>query len=289
MIYTKALSMDVHFYERVQLSKIPMFIHSVFARTINIMIDHDLYTIASNQLDNAPSTIKIDLVSFEQFNFTSSDSITHMDSKINIADSLKIDLNTAIPWKSHLPQYPSDEYRLKNNLPFAMEFVIKHGKADWLRGESAGGMLFYDEMGRMLRERTTRLTDNFLFEDETTNVKRAMQLVGLGQGLTPSGDDFLVGMMLAFSTVENNFYNKQTWMSQVIKESKDKTNIISYSALKHAELGEARESIGLLLQALFDGTNERVKHELLNVMKIGSSSGTEISWGILNGLSFFLK
>lgn len=289
MKYVKALSIDIHFYEMIQLAKIPISIHSVFARTINIIIDNELFTIASNQLDNAPATMIIDLVSFENFNLNPNDAITLTDSKMKISDSLFINLNIAISWKSNLPHYPINDNQLNDNLYFAKKFVIENGKAEWLRGMNVNQTPFYNEMGRMLRERTSILMDNFLFEDTTINLKRSMKLVGLGQGLTPSGDDFLVGVMLAFSTVENDLFNKNNWALQVIKESKEKTNLISYSALKYAELGETRESINFLMQALFNEEKEVVEQELLNVMRIGSSSGTEITWGIINGLLLFLK
>ena len=76
---------------------------------------------------------------------------------------------------------------------------------------------------------------------------------------------------------------------QVIEAAYDKTNLISYSALKYAERGEARESIGLLMDALFTGNKKAVEQGLLHVMEIGSSSGTEISWGILNGLQLMIR
>lgn len=285
----KALSIDIHFHEMIQLSNLQISIHSVFARTINISINNELYTIATNQLDNAPATMKIDLVSFENFGFTTNDTIILTHSKMKISDKLSIDLNSGIIWQSTLPHYPINTNQLKDNLHFAKKFIIEKGKADWLRGIDANQTSFYNEMGRMLRERTSSLMDNFLFEDITINLKKSMKLVGLGQGLTPSGDDFLVGLILAISTVENDLFDKKNWALQVIKESKEKTNLISYSTLKYAGEAETRESICLLIQALFNEKKEVIERELFNVMKIGSSSGTEISWGITNGLLLFLK
>lgn len=289
MEHVKALSIDFNFYEMVQLSNLPISIHSVFARTINIVVGNQLYTIAINELDNAPATLVVDLVGFEKFNFTVDDTVILVNSKIKISNIMSIDLNSASIWKSSLPHYPINDEQLKSNLQFSKKFIIKKGKADWLRGINPNQTLFYNEMGRMLRERTSNLMFSFLYEDLTVNIENAMKLVGLGQGLTPSGDDFLVGIMLAFSTIENEMLHKEKWASQVVKESEKKTNVISYSALKYAEIGETRESIALLIQALFTQKTEVVEQELLNVMTIGSSSGTEITWGIISGLLLTLK
>lgn len=286
----KALSIDKHFLKRVEESNLPIItIHSVFSRTINLSIENQLYTIASNQLDNAPATMRIDICHFEDYQLQPNDRITVNDFNMNVANRLMIDLKTAIPWESKLPSYPQCATPLTENLTFAKAWIIAQGKAEWLRETNQHQTPFYQEMGRMLRERTTNLMNGFISADVTTNVERAMSLVGLGQGLTPSGDDFLVGVLLALATRNQHALPHNEWAEQVVRKAKEKTNVISYSALKYAAMGETRESINLLLQSLFAGNQEQVKRQLGEVMKIGSSSGTEITWGIINGLLLFEK
>lgn len=284
-----ALSIDRHFKEMIEQSTTPILVHSVFTRTINIIVEDQLYTIASNQLDNAPATLVIEIDNFNSYRFSPKDRVHIRNEKLELSNKLSIDLRTAHFWKEEMPSFPIKKDNLNKNLLYAKTFVLELGKADWLRKKTEYLTPFQKEMGSMLRERTIGLITNFGRGTLIEQVKRASGLIGLGQGLTPSGDDFLVGLMLAFSTLDEDTFDKKKWASQVANISKEKTNIISYSALKYAAIGETRESIYSLIQALFTGTEDVVERELLHVLKIGSSSGTEITWGIVNGLTLILK
>lgn len=288
MYEVKALSIDHHFRNIVQTTS-PITIHSVFARTINIIIENNMYTIASRQLDNAPATLMVDLESFSPYDFLLGDPIALSNRIMNLSSYLSIDLNTADFWRSELPDYPGQVHQLYCNLLFAKIYIVEEGKAEWLRESKNEQTPFHKEMQRMLLERTTSLINNFTIDSSVEQLKKAKQLIGLGQGLTPSGDDFLTGMLLAFSTVKGNQFNKNSWSLHVVKEAKEKTNFISYSTLKYAANGEARETIGSLFQVLFNKKEADVEQELKKVMQIGSSSGTEILWGIINGLLLFIK
>ena len=285
----RALSMDRHFKEMIGQSTAPILIHSVFTRTINIIVKNQLYTIASNQLDNAPATLLIELDNFNSYRFLPDDRVRIRNEQLKLTNKLSIDLSATHLWKKEISHFPIKENQLHQNLLYATAFVLKMGKTDWLREDSEDRISFQKEMGRMLRERTAGLMQNFERSTLTEQVKRTEGIIGLGQGLTPSGDDFLVGVMLAFSTLKKDLFNKRKWASQVVNVSKEKTNAISYSALKYAAIGETRESIYSFIHALFTGSEEAIERELLAVLKIGSSSGTEITWGILNGLTLILK
>lgn len=288
MKYVKALSIDYHLDQMLQQPALTLSIHSIFRQTINILINDNLFTLAHQQLDNAPATAIIDVNDFSLFSFTTDDLIQVTDSKMMIGNQLVIDLESAELWKSVRPSFPTHTKRLEDNLRFAKDFIIAKGKADWLDEIHVNENLFYEEMGRMLREKSTRLLAGFPFEDLATKTTRAEGLLGLGQGLTPSGDDFLMGLMVAFATVEENVFNQKEWAKHVLEKAETKTNLISYQSLKYAERGEARARIGLFIQTLFTGNVRAVERDLKSIIDIGSSSGTDISWGIVRGLQLFL-
>ena len=226
----KALSIDKEFKKRTLDTKTPLVVHSVFERTINILIENELFTLASNQIDNAPATLVIDLVNFNECAIDANTQGFISPEKVEINGSLSIDL------------------------------------------------------------KTTPLLEGFSTNDTHQNVQNAKKLIGLGQGLTPSGDDFLVGLLLAFSISRKDNFSEKEWGKQVVKESKKNTNIISYSAIKYAAIGKTRETIAVFIETLVQAqTDNQVKQALSTVMKIGSSSGTEMAWGILNGLTLLLK
>ncbi len=71
-------------------------------------------------------------------------------------------------------------------------------------------------------------------------------LIGCGDGLTPAGDDILVGMLVALHIlgVENSFSQLRTW---VMKEAPGKTNSISHAHLIAACDGMAIDHVHTLL------------------------------------------
>ncbi len=88
----------------------------------------------------------------------------------------------------------------------------------------------------------------YIKNNETTKaVVKSVELIGLGQGLTPSGDDFICGMLAACKLVNTkmsiSFFEK---LSERVLENLYKTNDISASFLRcsvELQFGEAVLSI----------------------------------------------
>lgn len=290
MKHVRALSMDKHFKEMTNDSKIVLIVHSVFERTINILIEDELFTLACSQIDNAPATLVIDLPDFNGCDIDANMRGFLSPEKVEINGSLSINLTSTPTWECQLIDFPTDKKDLVKNISIAKREIGRKGHARWLLEKESKLTAFDKEMGRMLRERTTLLIEKFLTSSTNQNIQHAKQLIGLGQGLTPSGDDFLVGLLLAFSMNKNENFRQKEWSELIVKEAKSNTNIISYSALRYAAIGQARETVGLFIEALVsEKKEESIKQTLSKVMEIGSSSGTEMAWGILNGLTLLLK
>jgi hypothetical protein len=143
----------------------------------------------------------------------------------------------------------------------------------------------------------------------------ARSLIGLGQGLTPSGDDFLSGFMLAviysYIYLESRSRADSTGEKDApdpadkavypvvdisalvdgflyfIRSNASKTHIISRQMLKAAALGEGPKALTDLLECIFSCGIEkkRLADAALRVFSIGSTSGTYMVWGIYTALS----
>ena len=103
----------------------------------------------------------------------------------------------------------------------------------------------------------------------------AAQLIGLGPGLTPSGDDYLCGMLVALRLVGRGVQadGLWRWLQPRLKEG---TSAISAAHLAAAAAGEAHE-------ALHDVLNGKVNLDALN--GVGHTSG----WDALAGAVAVLK
>lgn len=145
---------------------------------------------------------------------------------------------------------------------------------------------------------------------ETDFEKQICTLIGLGPGLTPSGDDFLTGILLAFSLqknirtyiktdVEKNIRvkadreraiakekernKKQKQICKVVSENLDRTNDISKEYLLCAMENRFGELYHKLQEELYHGNvSEDVFRRIIHT---GHSSGLDT----LNGLAVGLK
>lgn len=168
---------------------------------------------------------------------------------------------------------------------------------------------------QILREKTAAI----LSEDkvvsgncETDFEKLICSLIGLGPGLTPSGDDFLTGILLAFSLQKNigtyvetdsrtdirkdtettedreliktkELDRKQQQICKVVSENLDRTNDISKEYLLCAMENRFGELYHKLQEELYHGNvPEDIFHRIIHT---GHSSGLDT----LNGLAVGLK
>jgi hypothetical protein len=106
-------------------------------------------------------------------------------------------------------------------------------------------------------------------------------LIGLGPGLTPSGDDFLGGVLVALhhlgaSDVAGYLAEK------VLSRAERRTNEISYAHLAAAAEGEGLAPLHAVLSNLCAPGAPRLGQSLSDVDAIGHSSG----WDALAGVAF---
>ena len=109
-------------------------------------------------------------------------------------------------------------------------------------------------------------------------------LLGLGPGLTPSGDDLIAGVLV----VLNMLGNKQgvVQMRHMLDHHLDeRTGPLSAAHLEMAALGMAAEAVHEALAALVCGTLSDQRETLASLSRIGHSSG----WDVLVGMVTTLK
>lgn len=106
-------------------------------------------------------------------------------------------------------------------------------------------------------------------------------LIGMGYGLTPSGDDFLVGLLylICISGCMEQQITKN--VIDVVQKNLHRTNDLSRQFLKHACKGEFGEKFHELLQAVCRG--EDGIREICQIAGTGHSSGIDALHGIAAG------
>lgn len=281
-----AKSGDGDFIQRINHHKFHGSVHSTFNRTLNIQcLDRgDLYTLACKEIDNAPNTLVIDLEHFEETDIMVNDIVCSDRSVLSIANKMSITMDGIKKWNCELPKYPSEANVLEMNVATMKQYIELHGNNSRIERAFKSDDPFEYEMSKMLNERTQLLVLELQNKRMSTAITHAASLIGLGPGLTPAGDDFLVGLFTVFNIENNRYFSYKSFCEEVVLQAKTLTNDISYMALAKAAVGQVRESLSDLMVALFRGSEEELILSLRRVLAIGSTSGTDIALGIVAGL-----
>jgi hypothetical protein len=114
-------------------------------------------------------------------------------------------------------------------------------------------------------------------------------LIGLGPGLTPSGDDLLVGYLAGLWCTVRDQGKRAQFISSlgktVIRLSRQ-TNDISRTYLYHAVRGQVSSQLANLAEAISYAENpERLLAIAESAMRVGHTSGMDAVTGLLVGLT----
>lgn len=124
-------------------------------------------------------------------------------------------------------------------------------------------------------------------ERRMANVSRSVKrLVGLGEGLTPSGDDFLGGLLFSRYMMKYVYDEPEGLVSDAdIRKFETLTNTISFTLMKDMSEGHGIEPLYGLVNALCgEMTVETMNEHISRLTCIGHSSGWDLLTGLLTGL-----
>jgi hypothetical protein len=114
-------------------------------------------------------------------------------------------------------------------------------------------------------------------KDTALVCRSARQLVGLGPGLTPSGDDLLVGMLAVFSLA------RETWVGEAVAPAVRDTPDFSRAVLLEACRGGFAADVDALARALLAGNADAVDTASEELLDHGATSGSDLCAGAALG------
>lgn len=137
-----------------------------------------------------------------------------------------------------------------------------------------------------IRKGLRSLSEPYLKEKDSTDEEIIRLLIGRGIGLTPSGDDILIGYTFARIL----FQKADTWQPKVAAAlQKIKTTAISeayFNALLH---GSINENFLHLAQLFDENSRKKINDELQMLKRFGHTSGTDTLYGFAIGLQYVQK
>jgi len=271
-------------------------VHSVFESTINLQPTkgNELLTVVSSKGGDLPQGIRVDIpVNFSFENILVGESASCRRNSLRIG-LLAIELRRAYYWKCNLPALKVD---------LANPDVVAAWKSAWqalnqrqvrLNADIIAHNLFYpDDKTRLglagrVGEAMRRLI-NATVRNDILAASSVHGLIGLGTGLTPAGDDLLVGYLGGlWSTVRNDSERLQfaSDLGKTISQHSHLTNDISRTYLHYAAQGQISSHLAHLAEAISIGENsDRLLDIVETAMQVGHTSGMDAVTGLLVGLA----
>ncbi len=114
------------------------------------------------------------------------------------------------------------------------------------------------------------------------------KLSGLGPGLTPSGDDYLGGVLLALHALGEHHLCRRLWQS-VQQYFETNGNIISQAHMRNAACGMGSAAIHRTIKAILSGEPHAIGTAVDGVANVGHSSGWDTMLGIIATLDAWLS
>lgn len=225
------------------------------------------------------------------------------DRSIDLASGMKLDLRSSEIWE--VPAVPVQEVIELDILPyklFAMveEFLSQESPLGFgvfirpvmqISRKEGGDPSFQpdDVLTRSAWKAVERIANACLHKDLPEILKEAEPLTGLGEGLTPAGDDFLGGLFFArhllLCAFPNLFRMQLSRLHEWLDVNQPRTNLISFTLLKDNVAGHALEPLNRMGIALL--THQPVKNVISaasDLIKVGHSTGWNLLAGFVTGI-----
>ncbi len=135
-----------------------------------------------------------------------------------------------------------------------------------------------------------RLMETIRKENWPAMAASAVDLAGVGEGLTPSGDDFLVGLVAAlrFHRVSGGPGPELDILTALASEAGGRTSAFSAQNILSAAEGLVSEDVSDWLVSFHLGDLHAVKKATTRLLNLGHSSGVDTFAGMSMGLSSVL-
>jgi hypothetical protein len=277
-------------------------VHSVFHSALNLrpMDEEHLLTLVKSSEPDLPQGIRIDTpdgFSFEGIHI--GDSVTGRDGILRFEKSyLTVRLTGAQRWDSALSKLEVDT--TKPAVLAAWNFVWNalNRRQKSLNAEIVGDDLFCRDgssllgVSRKVSKAMRELVDATQRCDEA-GFYTIQALIGLGSGLTPSGDDLLAGFIAGLWCTTQNESGRTQFISALGKSiiaHSTRTNDISRTYLYHAAYGHVSSRLIALVKTISNGEiSKRLLDTAESAMQTGSTSGMDAVTGLLIGISAWNK
>jgi hypothetical protein len=250
-------------------------VHSVFVRACNLeLASGRLLGLVERDIGAVPRGFQ--LATRDGFSF-----LDHVETGAGIGSrggllriersGLSVDLRPAVPWRSNLDKYP---------IACDRKEVAMAWRAAWTALAVDGGAV---SLQRQAGNAIKNLVNAVRTSQPDPIVDIVARLIGLGDGLTPAGDDFLVGFVAGLAALppDRGRAAFRAAITTAILAAMPQTGAISRLYLEAAIAGEVSEPLAALATAIGRGDAAEAARAAAIALAVGVSSGAAASYGLL--------
>lgn len=265
-----------------QIRRGKYYLHSKFTSAVNFCSDDSFVFVVNKEVGSGPLNIVVQGVTVDSISSleVGSDSFYLNGDKFYF-DELKI-------YDSKLQISNFIEKKFKHNLRFFESTLIEFSPPKslaFLLDESRKNE-FRSSFEIEYIKRCQNAVQLFLSVDFLSGIK---MLKGLGPGFTPSGDDFISGVLIALNlqSMINSFDNSNV-IEQIYK-AVESGNHFTTAFLKCAANGFLFEKFKQLIDSLPYADEDQIIQKTRSLFTIGETSGADQAVGFLVGIKRFIQ
>ncbi len=255
---------------------------AAFPRSCYLDLDGRIVALIAPALLNGPLNIVVDADAWGD-RAAAGAVATSTDRVLRIGGGVEIELAGAVVWNAALQPWPEEQVnKLRDNLPMLQGLLKSEAPEGGLARLVTGGHGPTGADGPLDRTAAPAVADlagGLRRRDAHLAAHAARTLAGLGPGLTPSGDDVLLGCLLALVVLPAE--GTDGIREAIVSATRDRTTRISQAYLHAAAQGEAGEPWHHLIAAMAAGSTARVTGAARRVMAFGETSGSDMLAGFL--------
>jgi len=286
--------------ERIFGKQLKGYVFNVFQHALNIILDDGyLLCVVDEKYQGIPFGISVSIP--EAFSFKNlveaNEPVLSIDNWL-IIGNIKIELNRKII-SSNIPSklLNPDFLVAKNNVAPVINFIQSQSKRNGLYPliPYVQSFLFSNEFSESSVDpicfyalnKMKLIAQYFTEENAEGCLKHMTNLIGLGAGLTPSGDDFLLGFFGLLLNIKVDVFTPS--FINCIRKGLEvscigKTTLISEVYLTYGLKGQFTEVLSNFINSLFGADQLKLLKNTQELLNVGSSSGIDMMLGSLFAL-----
>lgn len=265
-------------------------LHSSFESSINLKFGTKLINISSNYTVMPPFGIQTSKNNIKEIiSFIDKDEIIEFNKKENLLLFKKRKLQLKLLGKKYNPKIlpiKIDKKNTKKNIMKIINYILENNNEN---GFGVQNIEFINIIFEKEKASTELLKKFYTIREhiktQNTDVKDYKYFLGRGEGLTPSGDDFIIGIMAVMAFSNNN--TLEILKNKLLIGIEKLTTDISCEYLYYGSSGNFSLNIKEFCEKLFNYKENSIEEEndlydsFLRLIKNGHTSGMDTLFGIL--------